>query len=127
MGSAADQLQNGVIYNLVVSRKLILALAVGAILMVMAGALIYEGFDVHDPKPFLIDPEFLVYMLGAVLVLCLGTVLLTVGLLNFYLLLSELLPFRLSNLAPSLWHQYEAFEVEHILFSPPLEAISLRI
>lgn len=115
------------IYNGLVSRRLIVAFVVAAILMVMVGAMVYEAFDIHDPRPFPIDPEFLVYMVSAVLVLCLGTVVLTVSLLNFYLSLSELLPLKLLNLTPGLRHQYEAFEVEHILFSPPLSATTLRI
>ncbi len=78
-------------YNCDVSRKFIIAFVVCAILMVMVGAMVYEAFDIHDTKPFPIDPEFLVYMLGAVLVLCLGTAVLTVGLLSFYFSLSELL------------------------------------
>lgn len=114
-------------YNCPVSRRLIVAFVVAAIVIVMAGAMVYEAFDIHDTKPFPIDPEFLVYMVSAILVLCLGTVVLTVGLLNFYLSVLGLVPYKLSNLTPVLWHRYEAFEVEHILFSPPLSPVSLRI
>lgn len=114
-------------YNLAVFRRRIVAFVVVAILMVMVGAMVYEVFDIHDPKPFPIDPEFLVYMFSTILVLCLGTVVLTVGLLNFYLSLLELLQFRLLNPMPGLRHRYEAFEIEHILFSPPLSTATLRI
>lgn len=114
-------------YNLAVSRRRIVAFVVAAILMIMVGAMVYEAFDIHDPKPFPIDPEFLLYMFSALLVLCLGTAVLTVGLLNFYLSLLELLQFRLLNRMPELRHRYEAFEVEHILFSPPLSTATLRI
>ncbi len=114
-------------YNQAVSRRRIVAFVVAAILMVMVGAMVYEVFDIHDPKPFLIDPEFLLYMFSALLVLCLGTVALTVSLLDLCLLLSELLRYRPSKLVAALRHQYEAFEVEHILFSPPLSTATLRI
>lgn len=114
-------------YNQAVSRRRIVAFVVAAILMFMVGAMVYEVFDIHDPKPFPIDPEFLVYMFSTILVLCFGTVVLTVALLNFYLSLLELLPSRLLNLMPGLRHRYEAFEVEHILFSPPLSTATLRI
>lgn len=87
----------------------------------------YEAFDIHDPKPFPIDPEFLVYMVSAFLVLCLGTVVLSAGLLHLYLSLVGLDSFHLLDSVPTLRHQYEAFEVEHILFSPPLSPVSLRI
>jgi hypothetical protein len=114
-------------YNRLVSRKFIIAFAVCAILMVMVGAMVYEAFDIHDPKPFPIDPEFLVYTLGAVLVLCLGTMVLTVGLLSFYFSLSDLLVYGLLELARGSSRRYQAFEVERLLFSPPLSVISLRI
>jgi hypothetical protein len=110
-----------------VSRKFIIAFVVCAILMVMVGAMVYEPLDIHDTKPFPIDPEFLVHTIGAVLVLCLGTVVLTVGLLSFYLSLLELLPYRLSNLTPGSSRRYQTFEDERLLFSPPLSVISLRI
>lgn len=103
------------------------AFAVAAILMVMVGAMVYQAFDIHDTKPFPIDPESLIYMVSTILVLCLGTVVLTVGLLNFYLLLAGLISFRLLNSTPCLRHQYEAFEVDRILFSPPLSPVFLRI
>jgi len=114
-------------YNCVVSRKFIIAFVVCAILMVMVGAMVYEAFDIHDTKPFPIDPEFLVYMLGAVLVLCLGTAVLTIGLLSFYFSLSDLLVSGLLNFVRGSSRRYQAFEVERNLFSPPLSVISLRI
>jgi hypothetical protein len=51
-------------------RKRILGLVVAAFVVVMAGALVYEAFDIHDTKPFLIDPEFLLMMLSSVLIFC---------------------------------------------------------
>ena len=114
-------------YNCDVSRRFIIGFVVCAILMVMVGAMVYEAFDIHDTKPFPIDPEFLVYMLGAVLVLCLGTAVLTVGLLSFYFPLSELLVYGLLELARGSSRRYQAFEVERLLFSPPRSVIFLRI
>src|SRR5260370_7590378 len=96
-------------YNCVVTRKFIIAFVVCAILMVMVGAMVYEAFDIHDTKLFPIDPEFLVYMLGAVLVLCLGTAVLTVGLLSFYFPLSDLLVYRLLELPPRSSPRYQPF------------------
>jgi hypothetical protein len=109
-------------------RKRVLVLAVAAILSVLMGALIYEVFDIHDTKPFPIDPEIVLIMLDSLLVVCLSTVVLTVSrLASFFSLVSELLPFGLSGLTPSLWHPCQAFEGERLLFSPPLSATSLRI
>jgi hypothetical protein len=115
------------LYNCDVSRRFIIALVVCAILMVMVGAMVYEAFDIHDPKPFPVDPEFLMYTLGAVLMLCLGTAVLTVGLLRFYFSLSELLVSGFLKLARASSRRCETFEVERLLFSPPLSVISLRI
>ena len=115
------------LYNCDVSRRFIIAFVVCSIVIVMVGAMVYEAFDIHDPKPFPIDPEFLVYMLGAVLMLCLGTAALTVGLLSFYFSLSDLLVYGLLKLVPGSSRRYQTFEVERLLFSPPLSVISLRI
>jgi hypothetical protein len=41
-----------------VSRKDIVVLVVAVIISVMVGSTIFEVFDVHDTKPFPIDPEF---------------------------------------------------------------------
>jgi hypothetical protein len=109
-------------------RKRILVFAVAAIISVMVGALVYEAFDIHDTKPFPIDPEIVLIMLDSLLVVCLSTVVLTVSrLASFFSLVSELLPFGLSGLMPGLWHPRQSFEVERLLFSPPLSATSLRI
>jgi hypothetical protein len=109
-------------------RKRILVFAVVAIISVMMGALVYEAFDIHDTKPFPIDPEIVLIMLDSLLVVCLSTVVLTVSrLATFFSLVSELLPFGPSGLMPGLWHPRQSFEVERLLFSPPLSAISLRI
>ncbi len=110
-----------------VSRKSIVAFAVTALMLAMLAVLMYKAFDVHDMQPFPIDPEVPLFMLGSMLVLCIGTVALSVGLLRFCLLLAEFLPLRaLGCWRWSLaWRQ--GFEFERLLFSPPCIVISLRI
>lgn len=108
-------------------RRHILAFVALAILTVTVGALVYEAFDIHDPKPFPIDPEFLVMMCCGVLALCLSTFVLASRLLGFYFLFTELVLHALLDSAPGSWSTYQTFEAERLLFSPPLSAISLRI
>ncbi len=110
------------------SHKPIVAFAVTALMLAMLAVLMYRAFDVHEMRPFPIDPEVPLFMLGSMLVLCIGTVALSVGLLKFFcLLLAEFLPLRdLGYWRWSIaWRQ--AFELERLLFSPPLNVISLRI
>lgn len=114
-------------YNHAVSRRHMLAFFTFAIITVMVGALVYEAFDIHDTKPFPIDPEFLLMMFSGLLALCLSTVLLAIRLLGFYFLCSERLPHLLSNSTLGSCRRYQAFEVERLLFSPPLSATALRI
>lgn len=113
-------------YNCPVSRRLIVAFVAIAIITIWMGALVYETFDIHDPKPFPIDPEFLVMTCSVMLALCLGTVL-AIRLFALCLLFWESLSQGMSELAPALWRRFQTFEVERLLFSPPLGAISLRI
>jgi hypothetical protein len=108
------------------SRRHIVSFLVVAIMMVMMGAMVYEVFDIHDTKPFPIDPEFLLMMFSGLLALCLSTVVLAIRLLGFYFF-SELLPPGLLDLSRGSWRRYQAFDVERLLFSPPLSAICLRI
>jgi hypothetical protein len=113
-------------YNCSVSRRLIVAFVGIAIITIWMGALVYEVFDIHDPKPFPIDPEFLVMTCSALLALCLSTVL-AIRLFGLCLLFWESLSQGLSELAPVLWRRFQTFEVKRLLFSPPLSAISIRI
>jgi hypothetical protein len=110
-----------------VYRKRTIAFAVAAFVLVMAGALIYEAFDIHDWKPFLIDPEFLLMMLSSTLLFCVGIAALIRCLVSFCLSLSELLPFEFLGLSHCSIFRYETFEIERLLFSPPLSVTSLRI
>jgi hypothetical protein len=97
------------------------------VVVVMAGALVYEAFDIHDPKPFLIDPEFLLMMLSSVLIFCIGITALIRGLYSFCLSLAELLPIGTLGVSFRSVLQHDSFEIERLLFSPPLSVTSLRI
>jgi hypothetical protein len=108
-------------------QKGILGFAVAAFIFVMVGALIYEAFDIHDPKPFFIDPEFLLMMLSSILIFCVGIPALIRRLCNFCLSLSELLPLGLFCLTGGSWGLSQAFEIERLLFSPPLSVTPLRV
>jgi hypothetical protein len=110
-----------------VFRKRIIGFAVAAFVAVMAGALIYEAFDIHDPKPFLIDPEFLLMMLSSTLLFCVGVAGLIRCLVTLCLSLSELLPLGFLCSSPSSIFRYETFALVRLLFSPPLSVTSLRI
>lgn len=105
-------------------RKRIIAFAVVIIVAVIVGASIYEAFDIHDTKPFPIDPEFLLIMLSCLLTLCLSTLFLTLPLRKLFLTMVVFLPRPLQRAAFS-WSN--AFEDAPVLFSPPLCPISLRI
>jgi hypothetical protein len=106
--------------------KRILGFIVAAFVVGMAGALVYEAFDIHDPKPFLIDPEFLLMMLSCVLIFCVGFAALIRRVYTFCLSLAELLP-GIVGISPRTGFQHDSFEMERLLFSPPLRVISLRI
>jgi hypothetical protein len=107
--------------------KRVIGVAVAVMISVMVGALIYEAFDIHDPKPFVTDPEFLLMMLSSMLIFCVGITALVRRLFSLNLPLSELLPLGLLGLSRSSMRQREAFECERLLFSPPLSVTSLRI
>jgi hypothetical protein len=105
-------------------RKRIIAFAVVAILAVIVGALIYEAFDIHDTKPFPIDPEFLLMMLSSSLTVCLSILLLTRPLFKLFSLIFGFVHHALRPAAVS-WR--DVFQDARFLFSPHLSPISLRI
>ncbi|HVC89203.1 MAG TPA: hypothetical protein VND66_01155 [Acidobacteriaceae bacterium] len=107
--------------------KRILGFAVVAFILVMAGALISEIFDIHDTKPFFIDPECLLMLHSCVLVFCVGIMALARRVFSFCMALAQLLPFGNFGLLFISIFQHENFEIEHLLFSPPLSVTSLRI
>jgi hypothetical protein len=115
------------VYTDGVRRKRMIGFAVVAFVFVMAAALIYGAFDIHDWKPYLIDPEFLLMMLSTTLIFCVGISALVRCLFSFCLYLSELLPLEFPGLSVCSNFRYEAFEIERLLFSPPLSVTSLRI
>jgi len=110
-----------------VSRNRIFALVVTSLLLVMLGALIYEAFDIHDTQPFGVDPELPLFMLGSLLVLCIGVVALGMRLLEKHLSNPETVPIRFLDLLLCLMGRKRAFEIERLLFSPPRAIVSLRI
>lgn len=105
-------------------RKRIITFAVVAIIAVIVSASIYEAFDIHDPKPFPIDPEFLLMMLSSSLTVCLSVLLLTLPLFKLFLLIFDFLRHALKLAAYS---GRDVFQDGRLLFSPPLSPISLRI
>ncbi len=107
--------------------KRIVGLAVAVAISVMVGALIYEAFDVHDTKPFFIDPEFLLMMLTSVLILCIGVAAIVRHLCSLGLSFSGLLLFEFLRSPLRAIRQCEAVERERLLFSPPLSVTALRI
>jgi hypothetical protein len=111
----------------IMCRSRILGFIVSALVLLMAGAFVYEAFDIHDPKPFLIDPEFLLMMLSSVLIFCVGITALVRRLHSFCLTLAELLPVGIVGVSSRTVFQHDSFEIERLLFSPPLSVTSLRI
>lgn len=105
-------------------RKRIIAFAVVIIIAVIVGASIYESFDIHDTKPFPIDPEFLLMMLSSLLTMCLSILLLTLPLSKLFLLIFG---FLRNPLKSASFSRRNVFADARLLFSPPLSPISLRI
>ena len=93
----------------------------------MFGALLYEAFDVGDTQPFGVDPELPLFMLGSLLLLCIGVVTLAVRRASDSLASSRVTSFKYPRLALRVIGRCEAFGVEHLLFSPPLPVLSLRV
>lgn len=105
-------------------RKRIIAFAVAAIIAVIVSALVYEAFDIHDTKPFPIDPEFLLMMLSSSLTVCLSILLMTRPLFKLF---SLMFGFVHHALRPAAFSWRNVFQDARLLFSPPLSPISLRI
>jgi hypothetical protein len=66
-------------------------------------------------------------MLSSMLILCVGTATLAGWLFSFCLSLCELLPLGIFGLSFGSKFRRQAFELERLLFSPPLSVTSLRI
>lgn len=110
-----------------VSRKRTLAFIVAGLMLAMLCVLLYKAFDIHDTQPLGIDPELPLFMLGSQLLLCIGVLVLIARLLASSLSKSKALPLWFSVVPVSLTSLGRAFEVERLLFSPPLDITSFRV
>lgn len=108
------------------SRKHIVALAV-TVLAVSLAVLVSQTFDLHDTKPFPVDPELPCFLFGSLVGFCIGIAALTVYLVGSFPFDSELLPFSSKGQSLRSMVRRQAFEAERLLFSPPLSVLSLRI
>lgn len=111
------------------SGRRVLALVALALIVVMMGALVHEIFDFHDTRPFAVDPEFPAMACSFLVALCFTVAVSTVCLLSFcilyFCLKAFLRGFPQSPLESS--GIFRSFEIERLLFSPPLAFTSLRI
>lgn len=96
-------------------------------MLAMVFVLLYEAFDIGDTQPFGVDPELPLFMLGSMLLFCIGTVVMIARLLGSSLALSKVLSRWFLGTSLNLHRLSSAFEVERLLFSPPLAVLSLRI
>jgi hypothetical protein len=113
--------------SIIMCRSSILGFIVAALVFLMAGALVYEVCDIHDPKPFLIDPEFLLMMLSSILIFCVGIAALICRVSGFCLSLCQGFLSGTFDVSFRTGFQHKSFEIERLLFSPPLTVTSLRI
>ena len=109
-------------YNGEVSKKVILWMVVGAVVGIMLFAFIYGVFDIHDTKPFPVDPESAVLIASALLALSFRVLLIQIPLIGSLMLIAAWLRPLFAHEHPSL----ESPEPDPFI-SPPLIAISLRI
>ena len=94
------------------------------ILAVMVGTGIHEIFEGPDATPFLLDPDFLLIALGAVLILCLGRALIAFQRVLLAVLLVVIRTLQLGDCARSHWSVVSS---EKPLFAPPRRLLPLRI
>lgn len=114
------------LYTFMVPRNRILALVVFSLMLLMLGALLYKAFDFGDTKPFGVDPEFPLFVLGSLLLLCVGVVALSVRRATDSPKSSKTTS-EYPKLTLRIIGRCEVFGVEHLLFSPPLPVLSLRV
>lgn len=110
-----------------VSRSRILALVVTGLMLAMVCVLLYEAFDIHDTQPFGVDPELPLFMLGSMLLLCIGILVLIARLIASRLTQSKVSSFWFLGIPPDVQTLSHLFEAEWLLFSPPKTILSLRI
>lgn len=109
------------------SRNRILALVFTGLLLVMLGALFYKAFDIHDTQPFGVDPELPLFMLGSMLLLCIGVLVVIARLVTSRLNQSKVSSFWFLSIPLDVQRLSHLFEAEWLLFSPPKTMISRRI
>ncbi len=110
-----------------VSRKRILAFIVTGLMVAMVCVLLYKFFDIHDTQPFGVDPELPLFMLGSMLLLCIGILVSIARLVASRLSKSKVSSFWFLGIPPDVQRLSHIFEAEWLLFSPPKTIISLRI
>ena len=93
----------------------------------MLGMLVYEGFDFGDTQPFGVDPELPLFLLGSLLLLCIGVSVLTVRRASESIGDLKIAPSEYPERALRVIGSCEASCTEHLLFSPPLPVLSLRV
>ena len=104
------------------SKKVILWMVLGALVGIMLVAFIYGVFDIHDTKPFPVDPESAILIASALLTLSFRVLLIQLPLIGPLMLLGGLVCPLFAREHPSL----ERPKPEPVI-SPPLVATSLRI
>ena len=104
------------------SKKIILWVAVGTVVSIMLFALVYGLFDIHDTKPFPIDPESAIFIASALLVLSLRVLLIRVPLPSP---LAVLVAWLCASGEPCCFSRCES--APDPFLSPPLTLLSLRI
>lgn len=104
------------------SKKIILWLILGALVGIMLFALIYGLFDVHDTKPFPVDPESAILIASALLTLSFRVLLIQFPLIGSLMLLAAWVCPLIAREISSL----ERAKPEPFISPPPI-ATSLRI
>jgi uncharacterized membrane protein len=104
----------------------IIGLIIALLLFVVLAATVHEVFDVGDNTPLTSDPEFALISLGIMMVVSLGVALVTVCSAR-HLTRSKEVKGLFSAFAHDCVSRAQAFEIERLLFSPPLTATSLRV
>jgi hypothetical protein len=109
------------------SRRRILAFVITGIMLAMLYVLIFQAFDIHDTQPFGVDPELPLFMLGSILLLCIGTLVAIARLAGSRLSQSKVPSLWFLDIALSFKSSGHVFEADRRLFSPPPAVLSLRI
>lgn len=90
---------------------------------IMLAALIYGACDIHDTKPFPVDPESLITMCSPLLMLSAGILLVTLPVFGLLRFLSKLLTLPGISLSAPLYSELPS----PVLFSSLQNTLSLRI